>query len=97
MKSEDHFIHLVVATLLQFVMLGAGTTFSPRGGDYPLSSYLTADITCGLSLLFVIACLSRGYLAAKIGAVILCILPAMHIYRSITNNLPIFIHEWQNP
>ncbi len=96
MKREDYFVQLVVAALLQFIMLGAATTFALRGGAYPLGSFLAADVACGLSLLGVIACLRRGYLAAKIGAAILCILPAIHVYHSIKRNEHALTHLWKS-
>lgn len=96
MKREDHFVQLVIAFLLQVVGVGFGTQLSPRGYSYPVSDYLCADVLIGLSMLPVLACLRRGYLAAKVGAVLLCILPSIYLYHSIQRNSPSLIHAWLN-
>jgi len=79
--------------MLVGALLNSGFT---SHGHLLLHSNLIADVLLGSSLLPVIAAFRRGPIIAKACALILCLLPAFYIYHSVSYNLPIFIHEWQN-
>jgi hypothetical protein len=94
MKREDHFAQLVLAALSGVLAMVLGTAgIVPYGSDAELGSFLLADVLCGLSILLIISCLRRGYAAVKVGALLVCLFPILHIYHSIERNDHI-IREW---
>jgi hypothetical protein len=97
MKKEDHFVQLVMAALLGMATVQFGIKFMSVRSQAPpeLLRFLIADALCGLTILPILACLRRGYPSAKIGAVILCILPLIYINYSVKKNGRILIREWK--
>ena len=94
MKREDHFVQLILAALFGWVSMPFGMAgIAPYGSDAELRSFLLADVLCGLSILLIISCLRRGYPAVKVGALLVCLFPILHIYHSIGRNEYI-IREW---
>ncbi|MBL9133540.1 MAG: hypothetical protein JNG86_20180 [Verrucomicrobiaceae bacterium] len=87
MKREDHFVQFVFAGLSGAISGALSLDLSsmtgpPYDSETVLWPFLLADVLCGLSILLIISCLRRGYRAVKIGALLVCWLPLLHLYYS---------------